>query len=156
MDPERQREIASKGGQARGQQLHEQAELRHKLEQAGYPEEAESVKPQVGFAAMDPEVRDSPAIEFVFLASLTSVAEMSVREQKQHEIASKGGQTRGAQLHEQAERRHALQDAGYPEEAESVKPKVGFAAMDPEVRAVVTLLSLQFLDADPKIPFIPG
>jgi general stress protein YciG len=55
MDPEKQHEIASKGGQVRGQQLHEQAEKRRELEAEGRHDEAEEVKPKVGFAAMDPE-----------------------------------------------------------------------------------------------------
>lgn len=47
MDPEKQREIASKGGHVRGQQLHEQAEERRRLEAEGRFAEAEDVKPKV-------------------------------------------------------------------------------------------------------------
>jgi hypothetical protein len=59
--------------------LHEQAEQRKELEREGRHEEAEEVKPKVGFAAMDKE--------------------------KVQEIARKGAETR----HQQAEQRHQEQ-----------------------------------------------
>lgn len=67
MDPEKQHEIASKGGKARGQQLHEQAEERKRSE-GGYEDTGTTRSSGgQGFASMDPE--------------------------KQREIASKGGKS---------------------------------------------------------------
>jgi len=123
MDPEKQHEIASKGGQARGRQLHEQAEQR---KQSGGRMEGEAVENKSsggqGFASMDPE--------------------------KQHEIASKGGKARGKQLHEQAEQRKKSETGEYEGQKEysekegefySEETKTrsggggqGFASMDPE------------------------
>lgn len=127
MDPEKQREIASKGGHARGQQLHEQAEMRRELEAAGLHKEAEEVKPHVGFAAMDPQKQARTLFARLIDLLTHKLTLFCAAFGKQHEIASKGGHARGEQLHQQAELRHKLEDAGYHNLAERVKPHVRVA-----------------------------